>query len=109
MRPRRDRPPALRSPQFPGRASPEIASAQLGDGVFYQVIVAMSEETIDALLTSGACLYGFKAVAAWDKAALPLVWLKTSATHSAPRFGGKSDTRPSPHRRRRSRQVHPIQ
>ena len=37
----------------------------------------MSEGTIDALLTSGACLYGFKAVAAWDKAALPLVWLRT--------------------------------
>jgi hypothetical protein len=59
----------LETPAGPRRA--------LGPAVARQVIITMSPATVDALFDSGYFLYGFKAVGAWDKAGVPLVWLRT--------------------------------
>jgi hypothetical protein len=45
--------------------------------MLYQVVITMSQATVQALITNGFSLYGFKAVQGQGGGAAPLVWMQT--------------------------------
>jgi hypothetical protein len=54
----------------------ETAEDAMAD-VQYQIIISLSDTTIDALVNSGFWLYAFKAVQSTDRAGRPLIWYRT--------------------------------